>query len=106
LTVTSFLLLFLLLIILLRTTTPSFPPVPWLPPPGGGSPWPRLTDCTRVWLAGHEFAQEAWKRVVGEGGAGVIGGGDQSLQSLRRAKDMVKRELKLFEIHFAKYYGR
>jgi len=51
---------------------------------------------------GYEFARDAWKRVVGDGTQQQ----DQSLAGLRQQKDTVKRELKLFEIQFAKFYGR
>lgn len=31
---------------------------------------------------------------------------EQSMASLKQQKDTVKKELKLFEIHFNKFYGR
>lgn len=55
-------------------------------------------------LSGYEFAREAWKRVVGN--EGVLQHEEQTLKSLRHHKDLVKRELKLFEVHFSKSYGR
>jgi hypothetical protein len=36
----------------------------------------------------------------------TVHGDQQSLESLRLQKDAVKRELKLFDVHFAKFYGR
>ncbi len=56
-------------------------------------------------FTGYLFAKEAWKRIVGEGGA-QIGGDHQSLASLKKSKETVKRELKLFEVQFEKFYGR
>mmetsp|Transcript_21129 Transcript_21129/g.41069 ORF Transcript_21129/g.41069 Transcript_21129/m.41069 type:complete len:277 (+) Transcript_21129:235-1065(+) len=50
---------------------------------------------------GYEFAREAWKRVT-DGTAQP----DQCLAGLRQQKETVKRELKLFEVQFAKFYGR
>mmetsp|Transcript_42358 Transcript_42358/g.100665 ORF Transcript_42358/g.100665 Transcript_42358/m.100665 type:complete len:283 (-) Transcript_42358:68-916(-) len=61
---------------------------------------------------GYEFAMEAWKRVASVGATSVGNGAmhgageEQSLDSLRRQKDAVKRELKLFDAHFTKFYGR
>ena len=70
--------------------------------------------CGRVWLcaalsAGYEFAMEAWKRVASVGATTInthsANGDQQSLESLRLQKDAVKRELKLFDVHFTKFYG-
>jgi len=59
---------------------------------------------------GYEFAMEAWKRVASVGATTVntntTHGDQQSLESLRLQKDAVKRELKLFDVHFTKFYGR
>lgn len=59
---------------------------------------------------GYEFAMEAWKRVASVGATivstGTAHGDKRSLESLRLQKDAVKRELKLFDVHFAKFYGR
>ncbi len=60
---------------------------------------------THIHTPGYLFAKEAWKRIVGEGGA-QIGGDHQSLASLKKSKETVKRELKLFEVQFEKFYGR
>eukprot|EP00960_Hanusia_phi_P047192 758284-Hanusia_phi.AAC.2 len=53
---------------------------------------------------GYEFARDAWKRVSAMGSQGK--GNDQSLESLRQQKEAVKRELKLFDVQFTKFYGR
>jgi hypothetical protein len=59
--------------------------------------------------AGYEFAMEAWKRVASVGATTInthsANGDQQSLESLRLQKDAVKRELKLFDVHFTKFYG-
>ena len=52
---------------------------------------------------------EAWKRVASVGATTInthsANGDQQSLESLRLQKDAVKRELKLFDVHFTKFYG-
>mmetsp|Transcript_42383 Transcript_42383/g.133528 ORF Transcript_42383/g.133528 Transcript_42383/m.133528 type:complete len:251 (-) Transcript_42383:1054-1806(-) len=53
---------------------------------------------------GYEFARDAWKRVSMMGSQGKTN--DQSLESLRQQKESVKRELKLFDVQFTKFYGR
>jgi len=53
---------------------------------------------------GYEFAMEAWRRVAAVNQN--MDGEGQTLESLRLQKDAVKRELKLFDVHFAKFYGR
>lgn len=47
---------------------------------------------------------EAWRRVAAVNQN--MDGEGQTLESLRLQKDAVKRELKLFDVHFAKFYGR